>query len=162
MASLQEIRNQVTTRLKEIAAEVAALESERTALTKVADTLGDTSSVSTARNGRRRTTRRRASSTQSARRASAAAGTTTPSAPTPRAAGTTARRRNAAKRRSSGGGRRAEQTVQIIGQRPGITVKEIAAELGIKPNYLYRVLPTLEKEGKVTKQGTGYMPVAGS
>jgi hypothetical protein len=30
--------------------------------------------------------------------------------------------------------------------------------MGISPNYLYRVLPRLEKEAKVTKQGRGYHP----
>ena len=30
--------------------------------------------------------------------------------------------------------------------------------MGIKQNYLYRVLPILEEEGKVTKQGRGWHP----
>lgn len=153
MASVQDIKNQVTTRLKEIAAEVAALEQERSALTKVVDTLDGTSSATpTARDGRRRATRRRATSARaSSTRASGAAS----------AGGTTSRRRSTSRRAaSSSSGGRADQTVQIIARRPGITVKEIAGELGIKPNYLYRVLPALEKEGKVTKQGTGYVPAA--
>jgi len=31
--------------------------------------------------------------------------------------------------------------------------------MGIGPNYLYRVLPQLQREGKITKQGKGYHPV---
>ena len=30
--------------------------------------------------------------------------------------------------------------------------------MGIKQNYLYRVLPGLEKDGKVVKQGRGWHP----
>ena len=32
--------------------------------------------------------------------------------------------------------------------------------MGIKQSYLYKVLPALEKEGKVTKQKRGWHPVA--
>ena len=40
--------------------------------------------------------------------------------------------------------------------RPGITIPEIAKELKIEPNYLYRVMPALEKDGSIKKQGKGY------
>ena len=30
--------------------------------------------------------------------------------------------------------------------------------MGIKQNYLYRVLPALQKEGKVAKRGRGWHP----
>jgi hypothetical protein len=30
--------------------------------------------------------------------------------------------------------------------------------MGIKQNYLYRVLPGLEQEGKLSKQGRGWHP----
>jgi DNA-binding IclR family transcriptional regulator len=42
--------------------------------------------------------------------------------------------------------------------QPGITIPELAARMGIKQNYLYRVLPSLEEEGKVAKQGRGWHP----
>jgi hypothetical protein len=32
----------------------------------------------------------------------------------------------------------------------------MASEMGIKQNYLYRVLPTLEKDGKVVKRERGW------
>lgn len=162
MASVQDIKNQVTTRLKEITAEIAALEKERTQLAKVSDTLSG-APVASARNGRRRTTRRRRATSTRAASASAAPATSTSRGRATRSTSATGTRRRATRRRSaSAGGGRADQTVQIIGRRPGITVKEIAAELGIKPNYLYRVLPALEKEGKVTKRGTGYVPAGSS
>jgi DNA-binding IclR family transcriptional regulator len=45
----------------------------------------------------------------------------------------------------------------VTGQ-PGITIPELAAKMGIKQNYLYRVLPSLEQEGKVAKKGRGWHP----
>ncbi|MGH2950511.1 MAG: winged helix-turn-helix transcriptional regulator [Solirubrobacterales bacterium] len=39
---------------------------------------------------------------------------------------------------------------------PGISASEIAKKLRIKPNYLYRVLGDLEKEGRVKKSGRAY------
>ncbi len=39
---------------------------------------------------------------------------------------------------------------------PGISASEIAKTMKIKPNYLYRVLGELEKEGRVTKKGREY------
>jgi DNA-binding IscR family transcriptional regulator len=40
--------------------------------------------------------------------------------------------------------------------RPGITIPEIAEAMGIKQNYLYRVLPGLQKDGLVRKEGRGW------
>jgi DNA-binding IclR family transcriptional regulator len=42
--------------------------------------------------------------------------------------------------------------------QPGITVPELAEKMGIKQNYLYRVLPGLEQEGKLEKKGRGWHP----
>jgi DNA-binding IclR family transcriptional regulator len=50
--------------------------------------------------------------------------------------------------------------VRLIGDNPGITASEIARRLGIKPNYMYRVLNELQSEGKVRKEGRAYHPVA--
>ena len=44
--------------------------------------------------------------------------------------------------------------------QPGITIPELAAKMGIKQNYLYRVLPGLEQEKKVSKKGRGWYPKA--
>ncbi len=61
------------------------------------------------------------------------------------------------RRRRSGG--RADQAVKLIGQNPGITVAELGKRMRLKaPNYLYRVLPDLEKEGRIRKKGRGYHP----
>jgi DNA-binding IclR family transcriptional regulator len=42
--------------------------------------------------------------------------------------------------------------------RPGITIAEMAKAMGIKANYLYRVMPTLQSEGQVVKKGKGWHP----
>lgn len=53
---------------------------------------------------------------------------------------------------------RAEQAQQLISAEPGITVADLAEKMGIGPTYLYRVLPRLEREGKLRKEGRGYHP----
>jgi hypothetical protein len=59
------------------------------------------------------------------------------------------------RRRRRGG--RSEQAVKLIKQNPGITVSELGKKMRLKaPNYLYRVLPDLEKEGRIRKEGNGY------
>jgi winged helix-turn-helix DNA-binding protein len=60
--------------------------------------------------------------------------------------------------RPKGSGNRATDALQIVKANPGITVPEIAQKLGIKQNYLYRVLPRLANDGLVTKQGRGWHP----
>ncbi|HTO00193.1 MAG TPA: winged helix-turn-helix domain-containing protein [Microthrixaceae bacterium] len=65
-------------------------------------------------------------------------------------------------RRRRKGGTRAEHAERAIADNPGIKASEIATQLKIKPNYVYRVLADLVKEGRVSKQGTGYFPPANS
>jgi ribosomal protein S25 len=60
--------------------------------------------------------------------------------------------------RPRGTGRRAEQALKLVHTHPGITLQEMAKRMKIKANYLYRVLPQLEKEGKVKKRDKGYHP----
>jgi CRP-like cAMP-binding protein len=69
---------------------------------------------------------------------------------------TTTTRRGA--RRGRRGGTRATQTLELVRTRPGITIPELAEAMGIQPNYLYRVLPGLEKDGQIKRQGRGWHP----
>jgi hypothetical protein len=63
------------------------------------------------------------------------------------------------RRRRRRGGTRADQAVKIITENPGIGVSELGKKMKLKaPNYLYRVLPDLEKEGRIRKRGRGYHP----
>ena|SRR5947209_2158917 len=67
-------------------------------------------------------------------------------------------RRTRRPRARRGGNTRANQALQLVTERPGITIPEIAKSMGIEPNYLYRVLPRLATEGRVRKDGTGWHP----
>jgi ribosomal protein S25 len=74
--------------------------------------------------------------------------------------GASARRAPTGRRRGRprGSGTRAIQALELVSANPGITISELADNMGIKANYLYRVLPTLESEGKVKKAGRGWKP----
>jgi hypothetical protein len=62
--------------------------------------------------------------------------------------------------RPKGGGKRATEALSLVQGQPGITIPELARKMGIKQNYLYRVLPGLEQEGKLEKKGRGWYPKA--
>lgn len=65
------------------------------------------------------------------------------------------------RRRKRRGGTRADQAVKLIEGKPGISASDVAKAMKIKPNYLYRVLGDLEKEGRVKKDGRQYYPAGG-
>jgi hypothetical protein len=101
---------------------------------------------------------------EAAQRALAGVGT---DASTPRR--TTSRRRSSGSgaRSSSGTGRRgrprgtgtrSKQALELVKANPGITIPDLAEQMGIKQNYLYRVLPGLEQDGLVRKEGRGWHP----
>jgi CRP-like cAMP-binding protein len=60
--------------------------------------------------------------------------------------------------RPRGSGTRSKQALELVRSRPGITIPEIAQSIGIQQNYLYRVLPALQKDGLVRKEGRGWHP----
>jgi CRP-like cAMP-binding protein len=62
------------------------------------------------------------------------------------------------RRRGRRKGTRADQAVKLVQGSPGISASEIAKSMKIKPNYLYRVLGDMEKEGLVSKKGRQYFP----
>jgi len=64
------------------------------------------------------------------------------------------------KKRRRRSGTRADQAVALVEGSPGISASDIAKQMKIKPNYLYRVLGDLEKEGRVKKKGRQYYPGA--
>jgi hypothetical protein len=78
-------------------------------------------------------------------------------------------RRRSSRRTSSGGGtgrrgrppgsgKRALQAEELVNASPGVTIPELADAMGIQANYLYRVMPQLQKDGKIRKQGKGWHP----
>jgi DNA invertase Pin-like site-specific DNA recombinase len=70
----------------------------------------------------------------------------------PRGSGSATTTRRRGRRR----GTRADQAVRLIKSNPGISAAEIAKKMRIQPNYLYRVLGDLQKEGRVKKSGRSY------
>jgi hypothetical protein len=98
--------------------------------------------------------------------------TATATATPARAGGTSRRGRGAGARPASGGGSgsgrrgrprgsgtRSKQALELVRARPGISIPEMAQEMGIQQNYLYRVLPALQKDGLVRKDGRGWHPL---
>ena len=60
--------------------------------------------------------------------------------------------------RPRGTGTRAKEALELVRSRPGITISDLAEAMGIQQNYLYRVLPGLQKDGLVRKEGRGWHP----
>jgi hypothetical protein len=58
--------------------------------------------------------------------------------------------------RPRGSGTRSKEALAIVRSNPGISIPELADKMGIKQNYLYRVLPGLQKDGMVRKEGRGW------
>ena len=61
--------------------------------------------------------------------------------------------------RPRGSGTRSKQALELVRTRPGISIPEMAEAMGIQQNYLYRVLPALQKDGLVRKDGRGWHPL---
>jgi CRP-like cAMP-binding protein len=70
----------------------------------------------------------------------------------------TAARATGRRGRPRGSGTRSKQALELVRSNPGITIPELAGKMGIKQNYLYRVLPALQKDGMVRKEGRGWHP----
>jgi hypothetical protein len=137
----REIANRLT-ELKPLADEYNHLQAAASALAGVRGTTATTATSAPRRRGPGRP-RRSASPTRTA-----------PTKPK-RKPGRPAKRR--AGRRKGSGTRAAEASALVKGQ-PGITIPELADKMGIKQNYLYRVLPGLAQEGRVSKRGRGWYP----
>jgi hypothetical protein len=118
-------------RLRELDDEVAKLKAARAALVGG----GSTAARSTRRGPGRP-------------RGSRAAATTASAAPS----------RRGRPRGRRGGNTRGAQALELVRQRPGITIPELAKEMKIEPNYLYRVLPKLATDGQVRRDGKGWHP----
>jgi hypothetical protein len=146
---LDEKRREITNRLTELkplADEYNRLQAAASALAGVRGG-GGASNTATSSPRRRGPGRPRGSVTTKAR--------VTAPARTKRKPGRPAKRR--AGRRKGSGTRAAEASALVKGQ-PGITIPELADKMGIKQNYLYRVLPGLAQEGRVSKRGRGWYP----
>jgi len=70
------------------------------------------------------------------------------------------RTRRRGRPRGRRGATRATQALELVRKQPGITIPQIAENLKIEPNYLYRVMPKLVSEGQVKRDGQGWHPAA--
>src|SRR3954464_9216177 len=61
--------------------------------------------------------------------------------------------------RPRGSGTLSKEALELVRTRPGISIPEMAEAMGIQQNYLYRVLPGLQKDGLVRKEGRGWHPL---
>jgi hypothetical protein len=143
------LRSQVAARLRELQ---PAYE-EYLTLLEVQDTLKGIGSGSGAGGsaGRRGPGRPPGSGTTTARRTQTR-GRKRTTGTRKRTASSNGRRRG----RSRAGGTRADQALQLIKSSPGITVPQIAEQMGIRQNYLYRVTAALQKQGAVKRRGNGF------
>jgi hypothetical protein len=164
---LDEKRREITERLAELKPLVDEFNRLEAAAAALAGAIGSAASdaghavVRRRGPGRpRRSARRTAakatapSKSEAAAATAAAAQAEAPKAKAPRKpAGRRAKRRAG---RPKGSGTRAAEALSLVQGQPGITIPELAGKMGIATNYLYRVLPGLEKEGKVRKDGRGW------
>jgi hypothetical protein len=138
-------RTEIAERLKELKPavdEYNRLEAAASALEGVGGTAATTTAPRRRGPGRPRGSVNRKASTAAAKPARKKAGR-----PAARRAG-----------RRKGSGSRAAEALSFVQGQPGITIPELAAKMGIKQNYLYRVLPGLQQENKVAKKGRGWHP----
>jgi Winged helix-turn-helix DNA-binding len=133
---LDEKRKEIDARLQELRPlvdEYNRLEKAASALAGVGVGTGNGSSASSASSG---TSRRRRSASR------------------PRTTTSSGARRG----RPRGSGTRGKQALELVRAKPGISIAELAEAMGIKANYLYRVMPSLEAEGQVAKRDGGWHP----
>jgi hypothetical protein len=153
---LDEKRQEITARLKELKPlvdEYNRLEAAASALAGVGGPAPSTSATATVAAPRRRGPGRPRGSGK-AKKAVAA----TAAVAEPKAARKPGRPKKGRAGRRKGSGTRAAEARSFVQGQPGITIPELAAKMGIKQNYLYRVLPGLEQENKVEKKGRGWYP----
>jgi len=149
---LDEKRQEITDRLKELKPAVDEYKRLEAAASALAGVGGSSPARSAPVAPRRKGPGRPRGSVN---RKAATAAPAKPAKPARKAARKAGRRRAG---RRKGSGTRAIEAFSFVQGQPGITIPELAAKMGIKQNYLYRVLPGLEQEGKVTKRGRGWHP----
>ena len=79
----------------------------------------------------------------------------------PRRAATASRPRKAKAKKSlqdKAATSRSDEALRVVSERPGITAAELSEATGMDVTYLYRVLPQLQRDGKIRKSGKGYHP----
>ncbi len=165
---LDEKRQEISSRLKELKPLVDEFNRLEAAAAALAGVIGSAAADATSAAvttvtrrrgpGRPRGSASRKKAAKKATKAAAAVATAPKAAAAPKTAAKAARPAKRRAGRRKGSGTRAAEARSFVQGQPGITIPELAAKMGIKQNYLYRVLPGLEQEGKVEKKGRGWYP----
>jgi winged helix-turn-helix DNA-binding protein len=143
---LQVLEQRVIKRLAELRPHV----DEYRELEAIAERLGlDVKATTPATDGQSTVTPTKASRRQ--RRKSKTPGSPAINRPQPPATGKSATQ-------PSGGGFRRRQVLAAVTKQPGITVREIGAQLGVDPTSLYRSVRSLEADGSIKKSGRQLTP----
>lgn len=133
-AFLDSTAKQIERRLAELRTEISKLEAARAALDAEAP-------------GSQRRQRRASPTSPASRRRRASSSGTSP--------GNGSASSSAPRRRS---GARATRVLELVHERPGVTISDLAQAMKIYPSYLYRVLPRLAGDGRVRREGRGWHP----
>jgi Winged helix-turn-helix DNA-binding len=144
---LRAMEKRVVTRLREL----RPLVDEYDELRRVADRLGFDVGGTNASAKARRGTAAKAKPPRRSKRS--------PAKPARRSRPAAARGRSSSRSRPGGtratGLERRARVLQLIEDQPGITVPDIAKDIGVDPPPLYRVVRKLQAEGVVSKEGKG-------
>lgn len=154
MGFLEAQRKQITNRLQEL----RPLYEEYLTLEKAQEALDSLGSTVTRRGPGRPPGRRSGSSKKTTRRGPGRPRGTRSARTTAARRGRPAARGRKTAKRGRTGGTRADHALAAVRAKPGITIPEIATKLGIRQNYLYRVMQGLQKERKVRRRGRGFHP----
>jgi hypothetical protein len=106
--------------------------------------------------GTRSTARQRTAS--STRTANGTAGAKETPASSRKPAGGARKRSGGRRATAAKPGQRHDDMLRLVGEQPGITVREIGERLGVDATGLYRVAKRLTDEGRVRKDGTRLYP----
>jgi uncharacterized membrane protein len=158
---------QVAKRLRELKPLVAEYHELEQVAQRLGVSLGDDATAAAQQRpaSRKSTRRRRSSSTTKARSAASPRDEGSGAIAKTSAATTQARRARSPQRSANKGrsgsnraSRRQQDVLRLVSEHPGITVSQIAKELGVDATGLYRPVHRLEQEGAITKQGAVLQP----
>jgi hypothetical protein len=157
---LKRLEDRILARIRELEASVAELEQLREVAARLGILDGDrrdsapSRSRATATSRPRRAGRARSSGTAAnsdGARSSGTAGRSGGARSTTRVGATNPISRHATRR---------ERVLQVVGDEPGISVREVVAALGVNRTSLYPVVRQLVSDGLLHKDGRGLWPVA--
>jgi DNA primase len=158
---------QVAKRLRELKPLVAEYHELEQVAQRLGVSVGDDATASgQQRPASRKTTRRRRRSPTNKARSAASPREEGNGATAKTSAAATPARRARSPQRSANKGRsgsnrtsgRQQDVLRLVSERPGITVSQIAKELGVDATGLYRPVRRLQQEGAISKQGAALQP----